>query len=237
MKACTSFNTAARSIALELGYAHGWRVFFRKNLSFRLVAKAAGKIESFSLSPSLSPSVAVSSGCGGTRTRIRIYNRVSACYRFRSTLCETVYLCVLLLYTVFTLEACWSPFIPLATLAWPTCAGERESRKKGWISRHVSARATHLTSTIRVHLCSTRFLPSVPATSDGLKTLRIPRDVPAEFATREFDAGETFSSSCLFTDFQRSNLFWKCIVSRIFIEVFGNVVENTHLHSKPSAFT
>lgn len=232
MKARTSFNTTARSIALELGYAHGWRVFFRKNLGFRLVAKAAGKIESFSLSLSLSPSVAVSSGCGGTRTRIRIYNRVS------STLCETVYLCVLLLYAVFTLEACWSPSIPSATLAWPTCAGERESRKKkGWISRHVSARATHLTSTIRVHLCSTRFLPSVPATSDGLKTLRIPRDVPAEFSQLESSMPERHSRrvACLLI-FRDSNLFWKCIVLRILVEVFGNIVENIYLCSKPSAF-
>lgn len=86
---------------------------------------------------------------GARRTRTRIYGRVSACYRFRSTLRNGV-LVRAAPCAVFTLEAL--PLFPSNPRGHPPSRHlpewQRESvcarRKKGWISRHVSARATHL---------------------------------------------------------------------------------------------
>ena len=124
-------------------------------------------------------------GVRRVRTRTRIYDRVSACYRFRSTLSlrNGVLVRAAPVCRIHSLEACATSLPPLGHPRRPTCVLKRERErerdgerreKKGWISRHVSARATHLTSTICVHLCSTRFPPSLAATSDGLKTLWFP---------------------------------------------------------------
>lgn len=125
-KACVSCKAV---LGPRLRPMHG-RVFFCENLGFRLVVKAAGKIESFSLSSS-TPSSASVLGVRRVRTRTRIYDRVSACYRFRSTLSLRnvyVYLCVPLLCAVFTLSRLVQP--PFRPSPTNLCTGERE-RERG----------------------------------------------------------------------------------------------------------
>lgn len=131
-KACVSCKAV---LGPRLRPMHG-RVFFCENLGFRLVVKAAGKIESFSLSSS-TPSSASVLGVRRVRTRTRIYDRVSACYRFRSTLSlrNGVLVRAAPVCRIHSLEACATSLPPLGHPRRPTCAPEkereREERKKG----------------------------------------------------------------------------------------------------------